>query len=231
MNRTLAAARLHAVHALVAIGVPWLVVGSSFAINLAIWAAMPADARNQGGTGGLVSMYIAVAIVFLQSVTQLFPMAIGLSLTRRTFYLGTLVAAGLQALVYGVALTVLALAEQATSGWGVDLRFWAPGPVDVGNPALQVLVFGVPMFLAASVGIGLGVVIKRWGPAGMWTLTIGLLLATGSAAALITWRSGWPAVGAFFTDTSMIALLLAGPAVVAAAVAAAGFWGLRRAVP
>ena len=53
MSRVVAAARLHAIHAPVALGVPWLVVGSSFAINLAIWAAMSPEARAAGGTGGL----------------------------------------------------------------------------------------------------------------------------------------------------------------------------------
>ncbi|MFC7574565.1 hypothetical protein ACFQX8_20745 [Klenkia terrae] len=55
MNRTLVAARLHAVHALIALGIPWVVVGSSFAINLVVWAALPADARDEGGTGGIIS--------------------------------------------------------------------------------------------------------------------------------------------------------------------------------
>jgi len=231
MNRTVVAARLHAVHALVALGIPWVVVGSSFAINLVVWAALPGDARDQGGTGGLVSLYITVAIVFLQSVTQLFPMAMGLSLSRRTFYLGTVLAAAVQSLAYGVALTVLTVVEDATGGWGLGLSFWAPGPVDVGNPALQVLVFAVPMFLAASLGVALGVVVKRWGQLGMWTLGVALLLASGLVAALLTWRGGWPAVGSFFVDTSAAALLVAGPAVLAALVVTAGFLGLRRAVP
>ena len=231
MNRTMVAARLHAVHALIALGIPWVVVGSTFAINLAVWAALPPDARDQGGTGGIISLYVTVAIVFMQAVTQLFPMALGLSLSRRTFYLGTLLAAAVQSLAYGAVLTVLALVESGTGGWGLGLSFWAPGPVDVGNPALQVLVFALPMFLAASLGVGLGVVIKRWGQSGMWTLGIVLLLLSGAAVALITWGGGWTAVGSFFLDTSVVALLLVGPAVVALVVAGASFLGLRRAVP
>jgi hypothetical protein len=231
MNRTLVAARLHAVHALIALGIPWVVVGSSFAINLVVWAALPADSRDEGGTGGIISLYVTVAIVFLQAVTQLFPMALGLSLSRRTFYLGTLLAAAVQSLAYGVLLTVLTLVENGTGGWGLGLSFWAPGPVDVGNPALQVLVFAAPMFLAASSGVGLGVVLKRWGQIGMWTLGIVLLLAGGAAVALITWGGGWSAVGSFFVDTSIVALLLVGPALLALVVAGVSFLGLRRAVP
>ncbi|MCO7222452.1 hypothetical protein [Klenkia sp. PcliD-1-E] len=231
MNRTLVAARLHAVHAVIALGIPWVVVGSSFAINLVVWAALPTDARNDSGTGGIISLYVAVAIVFMQAVTQLFPMALGLSLSRRTFYLGTLLAAAAQSLAYGLLLTILTLVENGTAGWGLGLSFWAPGPVDVDNPALQILVFAVPMFLAASLGVGLGVVLKRWGQLGMWTLAVLLLLAGGAAVTVITWRSAWPAVGSFFVDTPVVALLLIGPAVVALVVAGASFLGLRRAVP
>lgn len=231
MNRTVAAARLHGVHALGAIGIPWLVVASSFAINLVIWAALPTADRSEGGTGGLVSLYIAVAIVFLQTVTQLFPLAMGLSLSRRTFYLGTLLAAGAQAVVYGVVLTALTTVENATNGWGVGLSFWAPGRLDVGNPALQVLVFAVPMLLAMTLGVGLGVVVKRWGQTGMWTLTIVALLLSGGAAALITWRSAWGSVGAFFLDSPLAVLVLLVPGTAALVLTGLGFLGLRRAVP
>lgn len=231
MNRVLVAARLHTVHALVALGIPWVVVASSFAINLAVWAALPADARDHGGTGGIISLYVTVGIVYVQAVTQLFPMALGLSLSRRTFYLGTLLAAAGQSLAYGVVLALLTVVEDATGGWGLGLSFWAPGAVDVGNPGVQVLVFAVPLFLAASLGVALGVVLKRWGQIGMWTLGVVLLVASGAAVALLTWHGGWPAVGSFFRDTPILTLLLLGPAVVAAVVAGAGFLGLRRAVP
>ncbi|KQS71909.1 hypothetical protein [Modestobacter sp. Leaf380] len=231
MSRVVAAARLHAIHAPVALGVPWLVVGSSFAINLAIWAAMSPEARAAGGTGGLVSLYITVGIVFLQSVTQLFPLAMGLSLTRRTFYLGTLLTAGLQSLVFGVVLTVFTLVENATGGWGVGLSFWAPGRLDVDNPALQVVVFAVPMILASVVGTGLGVVVKRWGQTGMWVLGITSLLLSGLAGVLVTYSGSWRAVGAFFLDAPLAVLVLVVPGLAAVALAGLGFAGLRRAVP
>ena len=45
MNRVLQAARLHLVHPLVILGIPWLVVGLSFAINVA-------DLAPHAGRGG-----------------------------------------------------------------------------------------------------------------------------------------------------------------------------------
>ena len=178
-----------------------------------------------------MSLYITVGIVFLQSVTQLFPLAMGLSLTRRTFYLGTLLTAGLQSLVFGVVLTVFTLVENATGGWGVGLSFWAPGRLDVDNPALQVVVFAVPMLLASVVGTGLGVVVKRWGQTGMWVLGITSLLLSGLAGVLVTYSGSWGAVGAFFLDAPLAVLVLVVPGLAAVALAGLGFAGLRRAVP
>jgi hypothetical protein len=42
MNRVLQAAHLHLIHPLSILGIPWLVVGISFAINVAIWHLTPA---------------------------------------------------------------------------------------------------------------------------------------------------------------------------------------------
>src|SRR4051794_34113928 len=118
MNRVLAAARLQLVHPLVILGMPWMIVSSSFAINWAIWSL--ADIRHQPGagfTGGVAALYITVLVVFVQTVTQLLPFAMGVSLSRRTFVLGTALVAGLQALGYGIALAALTAIENATDGW------------------------------------------------------------------------------------------------------------------
>src|SRR3954453_11721278 len=157
MNRILGAARMHLAHPLLSLGIPWLIVGTSFAINLAIWgvAGVGDETNGDAVTGGLASLYVTVAVIFIQAVTQMFPFAMGLSLSRRDFYLGTALTAVVQAIGYGLALTVLTAIEHATDGWGVGLHFWAPGIIDVGNPVLQFVVFSVPMLALAFLGIGI----------------------------------------------------------------------------
>src|SRR3954453_22885699 len=165
MNRILGAARMHLAHPLLSLGIPWLIVGTSFAINLAIWgvAGVGDETNGDAVTGGLASLYVTVGVIFIQAVTQMFPFAMGLSLSRRDFYLGTALTAVVQSIGYGLALTVLAAIEDATAGWGMRLDFWAPGALDVGNPALQFLVFALPMLAFAFLGMAIGVVFKRWG--------------------------------------------------------------------
>ena len=132
MSRVLSAARLQLAHPLVVLGVPWMVVATSFAINVAIWGlADVAQQPDTAYTGGLASLYITVVVVFSQAMTQMFPFAMGLSLSRRTYYLGTAAAALVQSLSFGLALTALDAIEDLTNGWGVGLQFWAAGGLDV----------------------------------------------------------------------------------------------------
>lgn len=232
MSRVLAAARLQLAHPLVILGVPWMVVATSFAINLAIWGlADIAEQPDSAYTGGLASLYITVVVVFAQAMTQTFPFAMALSLSRRTYYLGTAAAALAQSLGFGLVLVVLDAVEDATNGWGVGLQFFAGGGLDVGNPLLQLIIFTVPMVAACSLGLGIGVVFKRWGAAGLYALGIGSLLIGGAVTVLITWRQAWTDVWSWLTDRSVESMTIALPLALAVGVAALTYGALRRTVP
>jgi len=231
MNRILQAARLHVIHPMVVLGMPWLIVGLAFAVNLAAWHLTPAGAQGGGFTGGLVSLHITLMIGYVQSVTQLLPLAMGMSLSRRSFFLGTALVSLVEALLYGAVLSALTAVEGATDGWGAGLSFWAPGFLDVDDPALQVLVSGTPILAFALLGTGLGVVSKRWGPSGTWILALGSVVLFGALFILVSWLDSWAAIGAWLADQSIGTLTIALPAALAAAVAAASFAGIRRVVP
>ncbi|GAA3177284.1 hypothetical protein GCM10010531_33740 [Blastococcus jejuensis] len=232
MNRVLTAARLQFVHPLVVLGIPWLVVSISFAINWAVWAL--ADLRDQPGagfTGGVMALYITVMVVFVQSVTQLLPFAMGLSLSRRTFFTTTALVALVSAFGYGLALAGLAAIGDATDGWGVGLSFWAPIGMRADGLAMQALVSGAPMLALIAAGVGMGVVQKRWGPAGVWGLIIGSITVVGGLVVLVTWLRAWNEIGAWFTDRSLATLAIGLPTAVALVLAALAWGGLRRVVP
>jgi hypothetical protein len=231
MNRVLAAARLHLIHPLVILGVPWLVVATSFAINLGVWGLTPVSQEPAAFTGGVASLYVTVLVVYVQAVTQMLPFAMGLGLSRRTFYLGTALVAGGQAVAYGIAITVLDAIEAATGGWGVDLNFWAPAGADVSSPLAQIVVSGTPMLAFSAVGVAIGIVWKRWGSAGIWTLTIGSIAVVGGLVVLITWRDAWRDIGAWLSDQTVATLAVGIPLALSAVVAALCWLGMRRVVP
>ncbi len=232
MNRALAAARLHAMNPLLTVGIPWGIVLLSFALNLALWGTVGIGRENpEAFTGGVASLYVTVMVVFVQSVTALMPFAMGMSLSRRTFYAGTALAAIAVALVYGTALSVLTSVEDATAGWGVGLQFFAPGGLDVDSPVLQVVVSGAPLLAAAFLGVAIGVVMKRWGPTGLWTLVVATIVLVGVAAVLVSWRRAWGDLGSWLADQSALTLAVALPVTLALATAALSFAGMRRLVP
>lgn len=231
MNRVVRAARLHLIHPLVVLGVPWLVVGSSFAINLAVWHLTPAGEEDNGFTGGVLALYVTILILNAQAVTQLLPFAMGLSLSRRTYFLGTALVAVVQSLLYGVVIAITIAIENATGGWGIGLNFWAPAVFEVHNPVLQVFASGAPMLAFASVGVGIGIVQKRWGQAGTWGLIIGAMVLFGGLAILISWLDAWSSVAGWFSDQSVTTLAIGLPAAVAVAAALVSFPGIRRVVP
>jgi hypothetical protein len=231
MDRALKAARLHLINPLVILGIPWLVVAISFAINVAIWALTPAGEQDGGFTGGVLALYITVLVVYVQAVTQLLPFAMGVSLSRRTFYLGTALVAVVQSLGYGIAIAVLVAIENATGGWGSGLDYWAPGPFEVDNFLLQILTSGAPMLAFTFIGVGIGIVHKRWGQAGTWGLIIATMVVFGGLAILISWLDAWGAVGSWFADQSLVTLTVGLPAAIALVAALVSFPGIRRVVP
>ncbi|RBY77581.1 hypothetical protein DQ238_14285 [Geodermatophilus sp. TF02-6] len=227
----LAAARLHLVNPLQVLGIPWGIVALSFGVNLVIWALTDVGSQPTGGfTAGVVSLYITVTVIFALAVTQLLPFAMGISLSRRTFYLGTALVAVAQSLWYGVLLSVLTAIEDATGGWGVGLDYFAPAGLDVDNAALQIPVSGAPMLAFAFAGVGMGVIAKRWGPAGIWYGITGAIVVFGGLAILFTWRRAWDDLGRWLTEQSVPAVAVVLPVVVAGVFAVVAWVGLRRVV-
>lgn len=231
MNRILSTARLHLVAPWLLL-LPWAIMASSLAINIFLWgvADIAEKTGGQGGTGGLASLYLTLCVVYIQTVSSLLPFAMGLSLTRRTFYVGKSLFGAVQSLTYGVLLYVLLLIERGTGGWGVGLQFFR-GFWVVDNPVLQVLIFAVPMLVLAFLGMAVGAVYKRFGSVGLYALTIGAILGFGGLGVLITWQDSWAAVGAWFTDQSPVGLLAGWPLLLGLLLAAGGYVGVRKVVP
>ena len=233
MNRVLAAARLQLVHPMAILGVPWMVGALSFAINWAVWRIV--DIRSlegeDGFTGGVLALYITVLIVFVQAVTQLMPFAMGISLSRRSYFLGTCLVGVGMALGFGTLLAALDAVEAATGGWGVGLQFWTPPPVDVDGFLPQIAVSGAPMLALIAAGVGMGVVTKRWGPSGVWGLIIGGLVVLGGAAVLVTWMRAWTDLGRWLMDQSVVTLAVGLPLALATTLGLLAFAGIRRVVP
>jgi hypothetical protein len=230
MNRILPVARLHLIGWRSSVSWPWAILGISFVVNLAIFASI-GDIPRGAITGGVSSIYVVVLIIWGQVMTQVFPFAMALSVTRREFYLASTLVVVAEALVFGLALFGFKLLEDATGGWGISLRFFAPGFVARDNAVAQILVYAVPLLVMSFAGIFCAVVFKRWGLNGVFTLLVAFVVITGGAAALVTRRGWWGAVGHWLVDQPVVSLFAGWPALLAVVLAGAGYLTIRRATP
>lgn len=227
MNRALVATRIHLINWRWSLGFPLGLLALILLFNLAIGLLAGSAGFT---TGGLTALYVVVGITQLTAMTQFFPLALGLSLTRREFYAGTWLFVLLQSVAYAVVLTIALVAERATGGWGVGLGFFRFGvPADAG-PLVAPLIFAAALLALAGIGGAFGVLFKRCGQLGVWAAILGLVLALTATAAYIGWRGAWPQVIDAFVDPAPSALI-GYPLLTAVVLAAAGWLGLRRATP
>lgn len=231
MNRFGSILRMNLVGWPAAVAWPWGILLAAWAVNLVIWAAMPASARDNAQTFGISSIYVVTMIAFISSITQLFPFAMGISATRRTFYAAVATYAAGQALLFGVAVYLLSVVERATNGWGVDLDFFRLPMLETGNPLTQMLVYAVPLLLFAAIGTVWGAVVKRWGNNGTMGILLVSVLAIGGLVAWLTWQQQWGAFAGWFADQSASALFIGWPLLPVVLLLAGGYAILRRTVP
>jgi hypothetical protein len=231
VNRMLSVIRMQLVAWPSTIGLLWAILGSSFAVNLVIFAAIGDRNPDHNTTGGLGSIYVASMITSAIALSQFFPFSMGLSVTRRMFYAATSALQVAQAVVFGVLLYVLKLIEDATGGWGVSVRFFGVPWLAQANGLLQILVYAVPFVVLGFIGMFCGVVFKRWGSNGVFTLVIAFALIVAGLVALATWLRAWPSVGHWLVNQSAVSLLTGWPLLLAVALAGAGYLAIRRATP
>ncbi|SFB61815.1 hypothetical protein SAMN05216266_1295 [Amycolatopsis marina] len=232
MSRVWNVVRIQLVNAPAVLAFPIGILALVFVTNLGIFAVLGDTVEEHGRiTGGLISIYIVMLTVHLQTMTQVFSFALGLSVTRRTFFAATVVVVAAQSLGYGIVLYLLRVLEDTTGGWGLGLRFFGlPFAVEA-NPILQIIVYTVPFLLMSFLGVWTGIVFKRWGQPGVYTLAIGTAALGALFFIVATWQEWWPAVGRFFADQTPIGLFGGYSLALAALLACAGYLTIRRATP
>ncbi|GAB3295564.1 hypothetical protein [Parasphingorhabdus pacifica] len=230
MNRIVNVARIQLFCWFSSLALPWLILATSFGINVVIFSLIEGD-EGANTTGGLVTVYVFVFIAFLVAVREYLPFTMGLSVTRRTFYAATSALAVVQSAVFATMIYLLGLVESATGGWGVRLTFFGVPFLRQDNPLLQILSYMTPMMAVAFLGLFIGSISKRWGANGVYALTLGSLVVFGGAGILVTWQHKWAVVGSWFAEQSPLGLAVGWPALLAAVAAAGSFLVLRRATP
>lgn len=156
------------------VGVVVVTVGVTIAVVQA--GGRPADMAGNGAVVWSLSGFIIA--VGVQAVTAVFPLALALGTTRRTFTLGVLATELAQALLLTTASMVLLGLELVSGGWFVGARVLRDTTLGGGDPRL----LAATVFLGALTGLAVGGLFGgsfvRFGSRGPMALGIGLAVAT-----------------------------------------------------
>ncbi|WP_370948802.1 hypothetical protein AB5J62_14935 [Amycolatopsis sp. cg5] len=210
------------------------------AYPLAVVAAMPLlgwviDISNGETATGPHEVYLlpvvgAVAAAgHLQTMTQVFPFALGLGVTRRKFAEATALVITAQALVFGLVLVGFGAIEQGTGGWGREARIFAPGAIHEYGPITRWLAYTVPIIAVSAICVLAGVVFQRWRQTGIYLTVFGGAAALAGAGALATSQGWWSSIGRFLGGQPSLALFAAYPLAFALVLGAGAWLVLRRA--
>lgn len=232
MNRTLNVIRMQFVNRQTFVWLPVIILAGAFAVTLAVYAII------HSATGGTDGMYGGGAqaplwyfmIVGVYALTLSFPFSQAMSVTRREFYLGTLITAALTSLIMALVFVVGGLLEVATDGWGMNGFFFSlPWLWEAGPAAAGVFYFVVAMFFFV-IGFWGATIYKRFGPMGLTVALVGVAVVLLGVIWLITHTGSWPTVWEAAVSAGPLGLTLWG-AVLTAALAASCFPMFRRLIP
>lgn len=205
MNTLVNVARYHLVNRIGFVILPLGVLAFVFAVCLIISAAIVSPV---GGVhvGALASIFVIFFVLGVQSVAQSLPFGLSLGLSRRSYYLGTvLLVIGLAA-AYGLLVALAQEVERATGGWGVHMYFFRVSFLLNGPWYLTWLTSFVGLVLLFVYGMWFGLVWRRWNLMGLFLFLAAQITVLLVGALAVTWTHVWDGVGHFFTILSSAGL-------------------------
>ncbi len=237
-HRVWNAVRLHTANPWPTLITPWLVFAAVFAANLALWYVITVAVggmQNLGDStvdlsGSATWVFFFLLVMAIQSMSLTFRFALGIGMTRRDYYLGTVSYLIFLASTYAAGIALLSEIEHLTHGWGLGLRFFRPWFLaDISTWQLWYLstVMGL---LLAMLGVAIGAVWVRWRATGVYLFIGALALLIIVAAWLMTVTQAWGSLGDYLgnhTPTIVATWMLP----IAASCGAGGYLVLRRATP
>lgn len=238
--RLLSVMKLHLANPWTTITLPWIILATIFAANLAIWALIfmntPASehadiAAGFQWSGASLYIFVYMMVVAIGAINVTFPFALGYGVTRRDYYLGTSLQFVLLSVMYATGLTILAEIERATNGWGLGGRMFTAAYFgnDLAWPQQFFVFFAMLMFFF-FVGAAVAAVFVRWKGTGITFFFIGLGALVLAALYLLTLTDSWPAVGNFFATNGWVGSY-AWSLVITVIAAIVGYLILRKATP
>jgi hypothetical protein len=230
--------RLHLVNKMIYVGVPWIIVFTAWIFTMIIallitFAAGPSAAKGLEGmtySWAVISPLWYLVVVAVQTINLTFPFALGFSVTRRDFYLGTSLLFVLISIFNSAGLTLLTALEKATNGWGIGAHMFTSLWFGHQSWPANFLIFLVMQLGIFFIGACIATVYLRWRITGMLIFWISFAAVMIGLIALVTLTNNWGIVGSWLAVQGVVGVFawLLVPTAIAAVF---GYFVLRKATP
>ena len=204
MNRIGTVVKMHAKDRWSWFYIPWLILLSSFLINLVIGYFLRNVEDSGITTGGLMSIFVYMFFAGLFVLYQTFPFALGFSVRRTDYFLGTTAMVGLTAFSVSLLLIVLGLIEQATGGWGVKLNFFHMPFLEEMSVFGKFLLYFWTLLHLYAMGFVITSIHRRFGRNGMYIFFLALFLIVSAIALYASMQNWWVQLYEWVTQFSFV---------------------------
>lgn len=185
---------------------PWIIIMSSFFINLMIGGTI----GDEMHTGGLVSIHIYMMVLGIVNLTQSFPFVIGFGVRRQDYLIGTIATMAVIGLASAIVLWALGYIENnLTGGWGIKLHFFHLKYISEGSAVGQIWFQASLMFHLFFTGFMISCIYRRFGRVGIYTFFISLMSVLTVSAYLISYYEKWGQIWDWLIQAGMSATELA----------------------
>ena len=235
-RRILAVVRLLFVSKVPILYTPLLALFAIFLMNLTIWwIIIAADSGNRGTvhlgySGAVFYIYVYAIVIAVQTMLRTFPFSLGMGVTRRDFYLGSVLTFVALSVLFSIVLTIMSSIEIATNGWGVGGRMFAPVYFTDTFWLARLVMYLLLFLFCLFVGSVCATIYMRWRALGVATFFIALGAVLVAGIAEVTLNHQWDSVWHWFSTTGTFGLVL-WTLLPSAIAATGGYLVLRRSTP
>ncbi|MCC2032857.1 hypothetical protein [Microbacterium allomyrinae] len=231
MNRTVNVVRMQLINKQTFVWVPLIVLGASFAMSIAIYAILHSSGLPGPFYGGGSQAPLWVLLfVGISSLTLTFPFSQAMSVTRREFFFGTMLAAAMCAVLLAAVFAIGGLVEEATNGWGINGYFFALDWVVSAGALGAAFFYFVMAMLIFMVGFWSATVYKRFGATLLTVTWVGIGVILLAAIWGITSLDAWVGVITALVEQGPVGFAAWG-LLVTVALGGVSYLTLRRAIP
>ena len=231
MSRTLNVVRMQLINKQTFVWVPLIVLGASLAMSIAIYAILhSAGVPGPMYGGGSQAPLWVLLFVGISSLTLTFPFSQAMSVTRREFFFGTMLAAAMCAVILAAVFAIGTLIEQATNGWGINGYFFALDWVVAAGPLGAAFFYFVMAMLIFMLGFWSATVYKRFGATMLTAIWVGVGALLLIGLWLIARSNTWVEVFTWLAELGSVGIAAWG-LVLTVVLGGVAYLTLRRAVP